>query len=81
MDASGKKYYAVWADEGATIIIESGTYIGGPGMPAVNKAETDAQVIIKGGTFNTDVSAYVQDGYKVETTTDDSGTWYTVVKA
>ena len=81
MDASGKTYYAVWADEGATIIIESGTYIGGPGMPAVNIAQKDAEVIIKGGKFNTDVSDYVADGYKVETSVEDGNTWYTVVPA
>ena len=81
IDASSKKYYAVWADEGATITIESGTYISGTSGIAVSKAEKDSEVIIKGGTFNSDVSQFVADGYKVETSTDESGTWYTVVPA
>lgn len=86
-DASSKKYYAVWADNGATIVIESGTYIGAEGMPAVlssnpNDPEVDGPagvVMIKGGRFNTDVSKYVAEGYKVVEVDADGVTWYEVV--
>ncbi len=90
-DASPKKYYAVWADNGAVITIESGTYIGGMlngnQMPAVNSSnptnpEEDGPagiVIIKGGKFNTDVSKYVAEGYKVIEENDNGNTWYVVV--
>ena len=81
-DASSRKYYAVWADEGAVITIESGVYTGGTlngkQMPAVNACD-EGKVIIKGGEFNTDVSAYVADGFHVEPVEKNGGTWYTVV--
>lgn len=81
-DASSKAYYAVWADNGATITIESGTYVGGVNngtqQPAVNSSE-NGSVIIKGGKFNTDISKYVATGYKVVQTESDGTTWYEVV--
>lgn len=88
-DASSKKYYAVWADNGAVITIESGTYIGGLNMSAVNSSNStnpdedgpSGVVVIKGGIFNTDISKYVAEGYKMETVNKDGETWYTVVKA
>lgn len=86
-DASSKTYYAVWADNGAVITIESGTYIGGAGKPAVSSSnpanpEEDGPagiVIIKGGRFNTDISKYVADGYHVIQEIEDGSTWYAVV--
>ncbi len=88
-DASSKNYYAVWADNGATITIESGTYIGAAGKPAILSSiseNPDADgpsgvIIVKGGKFNTDVSQYVADGYKTVESVEGGKTWYTVVKA
>ena len=80
-DASSKQYYAVWADHGATITIESGTFTGGSNSDAVlAAAESEdgpaGSIIIKGGKFNTDVSTYVAYGYHVER----DGIWYIVKK-
>ncbi len=85
VDASSADYYAVWADEAANITIESGTYIGGTNngkaMPAVLACDLGT-ITIKGGTFNSDVSAYVADGYTANAETHEDGTtWYTVVPA
>ncbi len=80
-DASSKRFYAVWADHGATITIESGTFTGGSNSAAV-LAATESEdgpagsIIIKGGKFNTDVSTYVAYGYHVER----DGIWYIVKK-
>ena len=52
-----------WAGEGATIIVEGGDF----GGVASNKkiVTTDGgQVIIKGGTFNFDPTAWLAEGYK-----------------
>lgn len=68
VDASEKDYYAVWGDEGADILINSGTYTGGKNtagnnMPAVLSCDQAIGVGIAGGTFNTDVSTYIASGY------------------
>ena len=68
LTATGTSYYAVWSDDGAEVIIESGTYTGGPGKAAILAyAGTDPSypepgvLAVKGGSFNTDVSNYVAD--------------------
>lgn len=50
--SSGIKYYAVWADEGAKIIIEGGSYTSESvkGKHVFNTADKDASILIKGGT-------------------------------
>lgn len=68
VDASEKDYYAVWGDEGADILINSGIYTGGKNaagnnMPAVSSCDEAIGVGIAGGTFNTDVRAYVVSEY------------------
>jgi hypothetical protein len=53
------------------------------GALAVRKFPEDApqaSIKISGGTYNSDVSAYLDSGYVVSQTTDQSGTYYTVNK-
>ena len=53
------------------------------GALAVRKFPEDAaqaSIKISGGTYNSDVSAYLDSGYAVSQTTDQSGTYYTVNK-
>lgn len=50
LDASAKKYYSVWADQGATVTVKSGFYKGGENG-AVGTAGTDGKIEISGGTF------------------------------
>lgn len=50
VDASTRSYYAIWADNGGIVTVESGSYIGGAGG-AVNCAK-QGTVYINGGTFD-----------------------------
>ena len=58
----------------ATLTITDGTFVG-----AVTVGIDDFDVAISGGTFDTDVSAYVVDGYTVVQNTD--GTYILIVDA
>ena len=72
--AVGNDYYAVWADEDVSeVSIISGTYTGASGMSSVLEAE-DGSITIIGGTFSTDVSEYLKEGYQVS----NVGSTYTV---
>ena len=54
VNSTGKNFYAVWADQNAEVIVESGTYIKGnnPNVPyVVNCSDTDGAIRIKGGDF------------------------------
>ena len=62
-------YYAVWAEYNAYgVVIESGTYNGA--AAAVNAVDADA-VTVKGGKFNTNVSAYCEEGFHAADTDGD----------
>lgn len=56
IDASSRKYYAVWADQGATIVIDSGSYTGGTLGAVVNVTgsvvdDFHSTIDIRGGSF------------------------------
>ena len=53
LDASAKKYYSVWADEGAEITVKSGKYVGGENG-GIGTAGTDGSIEIDGGRFTFD---------------------------
>ena len=81
VDASNKRWHAVWGDQGSDILIKSGTYISGTEGKAALNGE-NAVMKIEGGKFNTSVEDYVSEGFKQVTEQDENGkTWYVVVPA
>ena len=83
VDASTRKFHGVWADNGATVTIESGSFVGGREGSAVLAATPDSDgpggtITIKGGKFNTDPTKYVAKGYAVTKQDEGGKTWYVV---
>lgn len=74
-DIQGNSYWTIWAEENATVVVESGIYKAG--RSGLIATDGTASVIVKGGTFNADPSAYTAKGYTV---VEENG-WYTVVPA
>jgi len=65
-NVTGTKYYAVWADDGAVVSIESGNYTSPStevGTATAVLAGTNGSISITGGTYGSDPSAYVASGY------------------
>ena len=61
VEKDSNDYYAVWADYGAEIIVESGKYNAAAGKSAVNAAEL-SKVTVKGGEFSSNVTKYCEEG-------------------
>ena len=61
VEKDSNDYYAVWADHGAEVIVESGKYNAAEGKPAVNAAEL-SKVTVKGGEFSSNVTEYCEEG-------------------
>lgn len=88
---NGGTFYAensnciVYADENGKdnglVTINGGTFYTNNGtvVRPLKDGSLAKTVIIKGGTFDADPAGYVTEGYKVETSTVDGVTWYTVV--
>ena len=91
--ADDDQYDLIYASEGGQIEINGGTFICATPKWTLNLQDNSgSSIVVKGGTFfefdpsnaTTEpgtITNYVADGYKVETSTDESGTWYTVVPA
>jgi len=71
LTVTGTNFYAVWADEGADITIESGNY-SAEGEKASILSDDKGKISITGGTFSTDPSHYVMNGYKAN---EENSSW------
>ena len=69
---SGTNYYAVWADQAAEVTIVLGTYRAVGDNPAI-LADDEGQLVVKGGTYTSDPTGYLAEGYQAIDNKD--GTW------
>ncbi len=54
IDASNKTYYAVWADNGGSVVINAGQYYGGENGVIGTASNNSGEIEIFGGSFNFD---------------------------
>ena len=74
LTVTGTSYYAVWSDDGADVIIESGSYTGGSGKPAILNYDgslpgypAPGGLTVEGGSFSSDVTDYLAAGLVQDT--------------